>query len=64
MNNQEVDEKVAHLTLMINDFKTRGQIASFVRAACQQRGPFASTIQGLQHGNKIAEKKRFQTASV
>lgn len=42
-----------HVTLMTNDYKTKGQISRFVRYACSAGGPFSGTIQTLKTGGKM-----------
>ena len=64
VDDQDVDDKVPFVTLLSNDFKHRNQLASFVRSATQNRGPFASQIQTLRTGGKITEKQKFKSANV
>lgn len=61
---QEVEDKVPHLPLLLNDFQHRAQISNFVRSACLSRGPFSTIVHTLQTGGKIADKKRFSTGNV
>ena len=44
LEDQEVDEKVASVPLLQNDFNRRHQFSSFVRASCTARGPFGSIV--------------------
>ena len=40
------------------------QIRNYVRNACHGRGPFAQTVQTLQTGGKVPEKKLFAAGKV
>jgi len=64
LEDQDVDEKVACVPLLQNDFTRRHQFSSFVRAACNARGPFGSIISTLQTGGKVQDKKRFLSGNV
>ena len=64
LDSQEVEDKVPFVSLLSNDYKHLRQVKQFVRAACQGRGPFASTVQTLQTGGKVPQKKLFTTGSV
>ena len=41
---QDTEDKVPFVPFMLNDFKHRGQIKSFVKASCLNRGPFTNSI--------------------
>lgn len=43
LEDQEVDDRVPHLQLLVNDYSFKAQLSSVVRTACT-RGPFSSTI--------------------
>lgn len=43
LEDQEVEDKVPHVQLLINDYQFKKQVSNVVRTACT-RGPFSSTI--------------------
>ena len=62
IDDQDVEDRVPHFALMTNDYKNRGLISSFVRAACTSGGPFSGVISTLKTGGKI--QKPFRSANV
>lgn len=64
VSNQEVDERLPHLPLLVNDFKNKAEISQFVRAACSGKGPFTGVASTLQTGGAVHDKKRYLQGKV